>query len=75
MTRESKLVPDGDWQADWDSHRQWQLTASMHASPAERLAWLEEAIELAWKCGAHPALHDARRSPQGEKDDAQFDPP
>lgn len=41
-----------DWKADWEGHRQWQLTAGLAATPAQRLAWLEEALEFAYRCGA-----------------------
>jgi hypothetical protein len=41
-----------DWSADWESHRKWQLTAALKATPAQRLAWLEEAILLAYRAGA-----------------------
>jgi hypothetical protein len=62
MTQKRTPAADDDWEADWESHRQWQLTSALDATPAERLAWLEEAIELAWKCGAHPA---SRSDPDG----------
>jgi hypothetical protein len=39
---------------DWASARERQLTAGLRASPAERLAWLEEAIALAHRAGALP---------------------
>ena len=38
-----------DWQADWEGHRLWQLTAALDATPAQRLAWLEEMIQLAYR--------------------------
>lgn len=41
-----------DWQADWEGHRRWQLTAALEATPAQRLAWLEEMLELAYRSGA-----------------------
>ena len=52
-------VTSDDWQADWEGHRKWQLTASMAATPAQRLAWLEEAIRFAWQCGAMQDMHNA----------------
>jgi hypothetical protein len=41
-----------DWQADPESHRRWQLTSALSTTPAQRLAWLEEMLELAHRCGA-----------------------
>ncbi len=38
--------------ADWDARDQQLLTATMAATPAQRLAWLEEAIQLAYASGA-----------------------
>jgi len=43
-----------DWEADWESHRLRQLSFALAASPAERLAWLEEMIALAHHTGALP---------------------
>jgi len=44
---------DGDdWEADWAGHRRWQLTAGLAATPAQRLEWLEDMIDLAHHCGA-----------------------
>jgi hypothetical protein len=44
-----------DWQADsWESARKRKLTLGLDATPAERLAWLEQAIALAWATGALP---------------------
>jgi len=50
--RQTKLVDD--WQEDWEGHRRHQLTMALAATPAERLAWLEEMIVLAWRTGALP---------------------
>lgn len=43
-----------DWQADWEGHRRWQLTAAADATPVQRLAWLEEMIAVAYRSGALP---------------------
>jgi hypothetical protein len=44
-----------DWQADgWESARKRKLTLGLDATPADRLAWLEQAIALAWATGALP---------------------
>jgi len=44
----------GDWAAGWDDHRRRQFGAFLAATPAQRLAWLEEMIELAHRTGALP---------------------
>jgi hypothetical protein len=38
----------------WGSNRERKLTAALAATPAERLAWLEEMIALAYRTGALP---------------------
>lgn len=48
-----------EWHVDWDEHRRWQLRSVVAASPAQRLAWLEDAIRLAHRTGA---LDRARRN-------------
>jgi hypothetical protein len=49
-TDESSEEPSkDDWQADWDGHRKWQLTAALGSTPAQRLAWLEEVLDLMQK--------------------------
>jgi len=42
--------PGGGWEAD----RRQKLTAGLALTPAERLAWLEEAIAFAHRAGALP---------------------
>ena len=39
-------------QADWDAAQQDLLAATLAATPAQRLAWLEEALRLAHASGA-----------------------
>jgi len=51
---ETAREPGDDWQADWEAHRRHQLTMALAATPAQRLAWLEEMIALAWRTGALP---------------------
>lgn len=58
-TRRSAAPGDAGWGADWETHRQRQLTFALAATPAERLAWLEEMIALAHHTGALP-----RRRPE-----------
>ncbi len=43
-----------DWNAGWDEHRRLQLTLGLDATPAQRLAWLEEMIAFAFSTGALP---------------------
>lgn len=52
MKDAADLQPADDWECDWEGHRRWQLTAGLEATPAQRLAWLEEMIEVAHRCGA-----------------------
>ncbi len=42
------------WRLGWEDLRRRQLTAGQDASPAQRLAWLEDMIALAHKSGALP---------------------
>ncbi len=45
---------DEAWEVDWDAQRRRKFTIGLAATPAERLAWLEEMIELAHATGALP---------------------
>lgn len=36
----------------WDEVKDAELDDALRATPAQRLAWLEEAIRLAWIAGA-----------------------
>jgi len=38
--------------ATWDEVKEVELEDSLRATPAQRLAWLEEALKLAWMAGA-----------------------
>jgi hypothetical protein len=49
-----------DWKAGWEAHRLDQLMLALEATPAQRLAWLEEMIELAHRTGAVPRPADQR---------------
>jgi hypothetical protein len=44
----------------WSSHRRDQLRRQLEATPAQRLAWLEDAIKLAARAGALPRLPQHR---------------
>jgi hypothetical protein len=45
---------DDEWGVGWEAHRRHQLTLALKATPAQRLAWLEEVIALAHRTGALP---------------------
>lgn len=40
------------WDATWDGARKQLLKSTLAATPAQRLAWLEEMLELAHRAGA-----------------------
>jgi hypothetical protein len=46
------INPSGQPEADWDAAQQDLLAATLAATPAQRLAWLEEALRLAYASGA-----------------------
>ncbi len=47
--------PGRRWDVTWDANRQALLDATCAATPAQRLAWLEDALRLAYRAGALPA--------------------
>lgn len=44
--------PGDGWDATWEGARRQILTSTLAATPAQRLAWLEEMLELAYRAGA-----------------------
>jgi hypothetical protein len=40
------------WDATWEGARKQLLKSTLAATPAQRLAWLEEVLELAYHAGA-----------------------
>ena len=40
------------WDATWEGAREQLQESILRATPAQRLAWLEEALELAHRAGA-----------------------
>jgi hypothetical protein len=46
---------DVNWRADWKAAEDAMLDASLSATPAQRLAWLEEALRFAYRAGALPS--------------------
>lgn len=53
----------GEWSCSWEGVRDAQQAAALRATPAERLAWLEEAIALAHRSGALPRSRVPQRTP------------
>ncbi len=45
---------DGDdaWDGSWEGVRKERLRLTLSATPAQRLEWLEEILELAYRVGA-----------------------
>ena len=54
---------DSDWRADWSDIEDAQLDAALSATPSQRFAWLEEAIEFARSVGSLPS-HDEEEQNQ-----------
>lgn len=48
------MPDDNDWQCGWEDARKRQLTAGFDVTPKQRLAWLEEMLAFAYRCGALP---------------------
>lgn len=47
------LGPGDPWPVGWGEHAEDQLlNIAFGTTPAQRLAWLEAALEMAWKSGA-----------------------
>ncbi len=40
------------WDATWEGARRQLLESTLAATPAQRLAWLEEVLEIAYRAGA-----------------------
>lgn len=53
------MSDEGDWQCGWEDARRRQLTAGFDATPAQRLALLEEMILLAHRVRAMPRSEDS----------------
>jgi hypothetical protein len=48
----------------WEAHRRAEVESALKTTPAERLRWLEQAIEFAFRAGALPRRsHDQRHGP------------
>ena len=59
-TRDAAAAPTRQWVGTWADVEQAQLETMLMATPAQRLAWLEEALRLAHASGA---LGDDRPAP------------
>lgn len=46
---------EDEWDATWEGARKEILKSTLAATPAQRLAWLEEFLELAYRAGAKRA--------------------
>jgi hypothetical protein len=46
---------NSNWRADWSDIEDAQLDAALSATPAQRLAWLEEALDFARHVGTLPS--------------------
>ena len=44
--------PADRWDATWEGARRQLLESTLAATPAQRLAWLEEVLEIAHRAGA-----------------------
>ena len=60
------------WVGTWAEVEQAQLETMLAATPAQRLAWLEEAMRLAYASGA---LRADRRAPSSPSPEALRQPP
>jgi len=49
------------WDATWEGARRHLLESTLAATPAQRLAWLEEMLEFAHRAGALGAGSTARK--------------
>jgi len=54
--------PADIWDATWEGARRQLLESMLAATPAQRLVWLEEMLELAYRSGALRALSCDRKS-------------
>ena len=56
----AKLPPKEEclYPVTWEEVKDAELDDALRATPAQRLAWLEEAIKLAWTAGASKSDND-----------------
>lgn len=58
-----------EWDGGWAESRLAQLRLWSRATPADRIAWLEQAIALAHELGALPRRADPTGHPLGGQSD------
>lgn len=51
MTNDKPTVGERLYPATWDEVKEVEPEDALRATPAQRLAWLEEAMKLAWMAG------------------------
>ena len=49
---EQQTPAEHDWPVSWEASREAQFRAMARATPAQRLAWLEQALRMAQASGA-----------------------
>jgi hypothetical protein len=59
--RSDTALQEGSSAVTWDEVKDAQLDDALRATPEQRLAWLEDAIRLAW--GANASRGDERAEP------------
>jgi hypothetical protein len=52
MADKREVTSEEEQAAHWDSSDQSLLSATLAATPTQRIAWLEEALQLAYATGA-----------------------
>ena len=72
-TSDSAPTHPRKWVATWADVEQAQLETMLRATPALRLAWLEEAMRLAHACGALGTDRGAPPSPSLARAAAHLD--
>ena len=60
--------PTEDWDGGWEAHEDRQRRSRLQSSPAQRLAWLEQAIAFAHRAGALPRRDAREEDPAKEPD-------
>lgn len=55
---EQHVTGADEWSSGWEARRVEQMILALRATPAQRLAWLEEVIALAHRSGALPKRRD-----------------
>ena len=55
------------WDATWEGARKQLLESTRAATPTQRLAWLEEMLELAHRAGALGTKRAGQENPTGQE--------